>query len=366
MTLEGRNELEEELPQPTGDFAVGRVPIEITDTSRKMTTDIDDPRRLVIWVWYPAVASTASGDSPYLPGGWEASDTVMGSPLGTRALQSHSSDGAMPLFEQAPFPLLLFSASGFSPLSYAGLLEELASHGYVVASISHTHDAPVTVFDDGSIVPANQTNLRRITAAVGDPVAGDMAETFLFRAEVALLKSDDMASTANLLPGVDNPISDAIDINRIGALGHSLGGNAALEWCRTDHRCGAVANLDGAIWTEVGSTGLSKPALVVAAEHPEMLAPPEQLVAAGAFPSIEWCLEERRYLFEGWQRIADSGAPGSIETIEGARHANFSDVQFVTLPDDSPMRAVLGPVAPEVMWRRTSDLLLDHFGSHLR
>ncbi len=165
---------------------------------------------------------------------------------------------------------------------------------------------------------------------------------------------------------MDAPISEAIDIERIGAFGHSLGGNAALEWCRMDDRCRVAANLDGAIWTEVGTTGLTKPAMVIAADHPEMLAPPEQLVAAGAFPSVEWCLQERSYLFDGWRRIVDSGNPGTMHTIEGARHANFSDVQFVPLPDDSPMKRVLGPIAPEVMWRQSGQLLLDFFGSHLQ
>lgn len=357
-----------QLPRPTGEFGVGRVPIEITDLSR---ADVvapslgETPRKLVVWMWYPADAPAAPSYSPYLPQGWGASDTVFGAPLGTTSLRSHAQGGAAPLSGRR-FPLLLFSASGFSPLSYAALLEELASHGHVVASICHTHDAPVTVFADGSVVPADETSLRRITAAVGDPVAGNMAETFAYRAEVTLLKRDDMASTADLLPAADTPVADVIDVERIGALGHSLGGNAALEWCRTDARCRGAVDLDGAIWTEVGTAGLPKPAMVVAAEHPEMLAPPEELVAAGAFASVEWCLQERSYLFDGWQRIVDTGAPGSLHTIEGARHVNFSDVQFAALPDDSPMRSVLGPIAPEQMWRRSSRLLLDFFGTHLR
>ncbi len=138
-----------ELPKPTGEFAVGRVPVEISDDSRAEVLAPPgggSPRKLVIWIWYPAAPSAASQYSPYLPPGWEASDTVMGAPLGTTSLQSHSKDDAPPLLERGPFPLLLFSASGFSPLSYAGLIEDLASQGYVVASICHTHDAPITVF----------------------------------------------------------------------------------------------------------------------------------------------------------------------------------------------------------------------------
>ena len=104
----------------------------------------------------------------------------MGAPIGTAALRGHSHDDAPPHGEPGRYPLLIFSASGFSPLSYAATLETLAS--YVVASISHTHDAPITVFADRTEVLASQVNLRRITAAVGDPVVGGMEETFAFAA----------------------------------------------------------------------------------------------------------------------------------------------------------------------------------------
>jgi dienelactone hydrolase len=175
-----------------------------------------------------------------------------------------------------------------------------------------------------------------------------------------------MASVASLLPAADTSVATVMDQERIGAFGHSLGGNAALEWCRTDERCRAAVNLDGAIWTPVGTEGLNKPAMVLAAEHPEMLAPPEQLVAAGAFPSVEWCIRERDYLFNGWNQVVETGKPGSMHTIAGARHANFCDVQFADLALDSPMRHVLGPVEPEVMWRQSSDHIIDFFERHLR
>lgn len=353
-----------ELPKPTGPYPVGRTSVEISDSSRADPMEgKDSVRRLVIWIWYPTGSPSVSTPSPYLPRGWESSDNVMGAPIGTVALQSHSHDDAPVEREFGPRPLLLFSASGFSPLSYAATLENLASHGYVVASISHPHDAPITVFSDGSEVMVSQENLRRITAAVGDPIALGMQETFAFRAEMAMLKRDDMASTADLLIDAAHPVVDLIDPERIGALGHSLGGNAALEWCQADARCRAAVNMDGAIWTEVGKTGLTKPAMVIAAEHPEMLAPPEDLVAAGAFPTVEWCVEERSYLFDGWERVVDAG--GALVTIEGASHANFSDIQFVPMPEDSPMRRVLGPGQPEQMWRQANELLLEFFDKNL-
>jgi hypothetical protein len=63
--------------------------------------------------------------------------------------------------------------------------------------------------------------------------------------------------------------------------------------------------------------------------------------------------ESDSYLFDGWQRVVDAG--GSLSTIAGASHANFSDIQFVAMPDDSAWRRVLGSVQPEEMWRQTSE-----------
>jgi hypothetical protein len=245
-------------------------------------------------------------------------------------------------------------------LSYAATIEEISSHGYVVVSLCHTYEAPVTVFADGRVVLANQEYMMRIAVA-----AGEMQEAFDFRAGVALLKRDDMASVATALAAVQSPISSLFNWGRLGAFGHSLGGNAALEFARTDDRCRAAVNLDGANWSEVGRTGVSKPAMILAGEHPEMLAPAESMVAAGVFPTVEWCLEERAVLFDGWQIVVDTGRPGSMHTIEGARHANFADVQFASLPEDSSIRGVLGPGEPRLIWSETCRRLLEFFGAYL-
>jgi dienelactone hydrolase len=282
----------------------------------------------------------------------------MGASLGTGSLVSHSLD-APPPNDNAPFPVLLFSAAGFSPLSYAGIVEELASHGYVVASICHTYEAPVAVFPSGGSAAANPEYLMRLASNSGDHEAA-----FAFRAGVALLKRDDLAFAAGAI-GNSSPLSNLIDLDRLGAFGHSLGGNAALEFCRTDERCRAAVNLDGANWTEVGRAGLPKPALILACEHPEMLVPPEGLVAAGVYPDVAWALAERAVLFDGWEKVAATGRPGALRTIEGARHANFADLQFVSLPEGSQLRGLLGPIAPDVMWRRTCDELLEFFSRNL-
>jgi predicted dienelactone hydrolase len=51
--------------------------------------------------------------------------------------------------DEASFPALVMSPSGFPPLLLAAIGEELASHGYVVVGVNHTYETAATVFADG-------------------------------------------------------------------------------------------------------------------------------------------------------------------------------------------------------------------------
>ena len=112
---------------------------------------------------------------------------------------------------------------------------------------------------------------------------------------------------------------------RVAALGHSFGGNAALEWCRTDQRCLAAVNLDGALWTEVGRIGLDRPAMQVLAEHREFAVTSEDAVKAGAAPNVDWFEAEKAITFGGW-RVQRRAQPGYTMQVGGATHLSFMDV----------------------------------------
>jgi hypothetical protein len=161
-------------------------------------------------------------------------------------------------------------------------------------------------------------------------------------------------------------LAGRLDLTALGVFGHSLGGNAALEFCRKDDRCKVAVNLDGANWNEVGKVGLKKPAMIIAAEHPEFSLPCEEMVNAKLFPSIEWCEEERHLVSQGWQIIVDQATPGYGLTILGAKHTNFADIQFADIPPDSPFRVVMGAAKPELIWHITCDYLLAMFDTYLK
>jgi dienelactone hydrolase len=355
------------LPSPTGKYKVGRMSVQLTDPNRFEVYSTEKKvkrRELVVWIWYPAALVSDSKRAIYLPDKWSEADFVFGVKLGTAAFQCHSFENAAVAESQPAYPIIIFSQAGFSVLSYSAIIEEIASHGYVIVGINHTYDAPVTVFSDGRVISASPQFMEGVNSR-----SGSIEESFQFRAAVADYKTADIKFVADQLEKINkgsSVLTGQLDLTALGVFGHSLGGNAALEFCRTDKRCKVAVNLDGANWNDVGKVGLKKPAMIIAAEHPEFLLPCDEMVVAKFFPNIEWCEEERRLFSQGWQIILDQATSGYGLTILGAKHANFADIQFAELPTDSPFQVVVGAAKPELIWRITCDYLLAMFDAYLK
>jgi dienelactone hydrolase len=262
--------------------------------------------------------------------------------------------------------VLLLSPSGFSPLLLAAIAEELASHGYVVVGVNHTFETAVTVFSDGRVVAMNPSALG---GALG-PQTGPHDEAFRRRAAVCEYKALDLRFVADHLErmGPDAGLTaEHLDLGRLAAFGHSFGGNAALEWCRSDPRCRAAANLDGGIWTDVGSVGLPRPALQILADHPEFTLSGADAVQAGIATDAAWHDAERMLARDGWRALDRLASPGHTVRISGSSHLSFMDVPFLPAPGESPVAGMLAAtsIEPERMWRITSDLLLGFFDRYL-
>jgi dienelactone hydrolase len=316
------------LPAPTGPHPVGRTSYDWTDPNRAeiYSADPTDRRELVVWIWYPA-ASGHGERAPYVPQPWAPAAEFLG--LEVAGVRAHSVEDA-PLAEApARLPVLVLSPSGFPPLLLAALAEELASHGYVVVGVNHTYETAVTVFEDGRVVATSST---AVAGAFG-PQTGSHDPVFKARAEVCVHKTADLAFVADQIARLDDdatgPFGGRLDLDRLGALGHSFGGNAALEWCRADARCRAAVNLDGAIWTDVGKLGLDRPALLVLAAHREFAVSPDDAVKAGMAPSTDWFVAEKAITFDGWRTVHERVRPGYTVRGAGATHLSFLDVPFL-------------------------------------
>src|SRR6478736_2660703 len=140
------------LPASTGPYPVGRAAYHWIDQSRdEASPGLGGKRELVVWAWYPAAPEPDAQPAVYLPAGWEPVGQFWG--FRSEGLRSHAYPDAPLALDRARYPVLVFSPSGFPPISLAAILEEIASHGYVVVGINHTSESTITVFPDGRVVP---------------------------------------------------------------------------------------------------------------------------------------------------------------------------------------------------------------------
>ncbi|MCP3145346.1 alpha/beta hydrolase family protein [Pyxidicoccus xibeiensis] len=355
-----------ELPTPTGPFTVGRSAVDLVDLARPepFAPQPGRGRELSAWLWYPAVPEPDAGPGAYLPGAWWRSAPFWG--FRAKRVRAHAVPEARVAGVGAPHPVLVFSPAGFPPPFYTALFEELASHGYVVAAVSHTYEMlPVSVFADGRVRwfrPASVGGALQVSHA---PYADDVRS----RAEVVEVKAEDLRNVVDRLArlGVESGrFSGALDLERLGVLGHSMGGNAAAEHCARDARCRAVAILDGGLWTAVARSGVARPVLEVFGEHPEYVQPCGESVRRGMFNSEEYCRADQRHVVRGWQRVFREGRPGYSLQIHGAGHASFTDCAMLPLRGWSPARMALGTIDGRRMLRVLAECLRAFFDRHVK
>jgi hypothetical protein len=355
------------LPEPSGQHAVSRLSYDWVDSTRTeiYAPNQEDRRELVVFVWYPAKQEAATTFAPYLPPAWAPVAEFLG--INVTNLSSHAVPDATVAEHDSAYPVLLLSPSGFPPLLLSAIAEELASHGFIVVGVNHTYETAVTAFNDGRMVLMNPA---AIGGALG-PQTGSYDDVFRQRATICDYKAADLASVADQLERLNSDPSERLagrlDLGRVAALGHSFGGNAALEWCRADQRCRAAVNLDGALWSDVGLAGLNRPVLQLLAEHGEFAVAAEDAVKAGAAPTVEWFEAEKALTFGGWRTVQQRAQPGFTAQIGGATHLSFMDVPFLPVMDGSIVKPAIDAtkIKPQRMWRITCDLLLAFFARHL-
>jgi len=265
-----------ELPAPTGPYKVGTVAWRVTDAARSETFAGTGVRRQVeVLAWYPAAPGHGK-PAPYLREGLAELPPGLRTALGSlAAVRTHASLDAPPVASPKKLPVLVFSHGfGGIPSSYTALLEDLASHGYAVLSIVHPYEATAATLADGQVVSMfDEAGKPRQTfkdvLAEWDHEDAKMAavtreakeedQLRLLREYVSGLHAtratiDRWVADTKLvldqlssLPrtGAAGRLAAKLDLGRLGAFGHSMGGVVSGEYCLDDRRCQAGLNLDG-------------------------------------------------------------------------------------------------------------------------
>jgi dienelactone hydrolase len=275
------------LPVPSGPFGIGRVGYEWIDPSRPdaYSANPGAHRDLMVYLWYPAPRTDTGRTGPYLPGAKQMDanpevqrrvENEFGAGWGlilSGDLVSHAVESAPVAKSPKRFPVVLFSHGlGGIGFAYTSLIEDLVSHGYVVASIEHTYTAMAVVYPSGRVVPFHQEadpvgltpeqRFQRMQASAGLAItegARDVVFVLSKLAEMNGQKAHDFA------------LGGRLDLNRVAAMGHSSGGAFATLACQMDQRFKACISLDGALppvaaFPEYGK-GFTQPVLLLEIDH---------------------------------------------------------------------------------------------------
>jgi dienelactone hydrolase len=162
-------------------------------------------------------------------------------------IQTHTYENAAVATDGARFPVILFSpAFGGDPCGYSHQIEELASRGYVVATVHHTYEVPVTAFSDGRMIAFSQENARGSEATTLDETL-KWAEPRIDVWAADILFTLDQLTRLNTASAKAAPFAGRLDLARMGFLGHSFGGAVAARVCELDQRVKACVNQDGTL-----------------------------------------------------------------------------------------------------------------------
>jgi len=272
-----------ELPSPTGRYPVGTTTWRVIDASRVEPFGAPgEYRNVEVFAWYPAAASAASQPAPYLREGLVevraytkllrvAEDTFDA----LSRVRTHATIDAPLAASPRRFPLLVFSG-GFTGIpSYAtAVLEDLASHGYVVLNVVHPYELTAATLADGRVVSmldasgAPRAEIREVFAEWGpeDSTVAAVTSATSRDEQLRLLRGylNTLAKTSAVvrrwvadtkvvldrwtsLPATSRAgeLAGRADFARLGVFGHSMGGVVAGQFCVDDPRCRAGLNLDG-------------------------------------------------------------------------------------------------------------------------
>lgn len=304
------------LPAMTGPHAVGNRRLFISDPKKDPFSNTA-PRKISVTAWYPT--SSTGGPARYLSA-VDAYDNTMAQKL-TAGIEQPSwltpqsqtmypninkRDTRAVLNGTVSTDLGLLPTVIFSPgFGVAGncssiLAQELASHGYLVLTLSCTYESIVAEWSNAVI----QQNVFYVN--------NQWAKCL--NARVA-----DVQYILNQLSALPNGIGAQADLDKVAVVGHSYGGTTGMEVAYLEPaRIKAVALLDG----PVGYAGTSNNAQNNGIAQPVMLLSGPVNASDGFTTGAEMA---------GWSTYAATNhGPLHRYQVAGARHYAFTDVGLLT------------------------------------
>lgn len=366
-------------PALTGPYDVGTTDLHLVDPSRPDPWKPERRRELMVTVTYPADRFADGPRAPWLAPGVGsvldqvlASEDYLGLPAGSIdwASAKRRAELGVPVAHGAPKPVTLFSPGFGGPReTYTAIVDDLASRGYVVVSLSHTYESAAVEFPGG-----------RLETAVSGEGPEFMKKALDARVADSRFVLDQLAKiTRGQNPDAENRplprgLGWSLDLSRIGAYGHSYGGFTAGETMVHDRRVDAGINLDGAMASAIGyppgsvyvpgevtKRGLDRPFMLMGAEGTDETGKP--LEHTHRHPEFDRSWADFWANQRGWKR--------DLYLRGGSTHMAYSDLQVVVPQLGSRVtpekrEAVIGTIDPRRSVAAQRDYIGAFFDLHLK
>ncbi len=317
----------ETLPEPTGAFPVGRVTYQLVDGSRDdgRGSRKDHKREFMVQVWYPAQSRTGGKPAIWLPAdlarleenGYlglllraSSDPAAKDTPKVLASVVVHAREEIPVAASPKRFPVLVFSAGSQTiPSTYSSVVEDLASRGFVVVGYGPT------VIGRGTW-------------------KGDLTHVL------------DQLGVWNTTLG--HMFFERLDLDHVGAFGHSAGGNAVSAIAAGDKRVKAIVLIDPGMVRPEDGTAI--PVLFLKSESADFNRKRPDVAAEKAKTRDEY---------------AQKAKPGIQITLLGSEHLSFTDMAVIkafAFPGDGKAfidttRAVIGGFFGEYLLGERSELI---------
>jgi predicted dienelactone hydrolase len=355
------------LPHPGGPYEIGTLTYDWVDASRQelFSTDPNARRELMAQIWYPAKGSS-SPRAPYI------ADANVVAPALARLFHlpeftfehlqyaTTNAVSSAPVSDAQPsYPVLIFleGLDGFRQMNTFEV-EELVSHGYVVAAIDEPYTAASVVFPDGrQVAGLSKDQINVLIQQSVEPVAtaptlnGHELKNGLipYLAQNATFALDQLAALDHADP--NGILTGRLDVQRAGIFGVSLGGITATEACRLDSRFRACLVMDAPTPADVVRAGLQQPTMWITRDAKTMQ------LEGWPEADIDQTQTTMRAAFESLR------GDGYFVQVPGMFHANLTDISSW-----SPLFPLLGVTGP-IDGQRAHDVInaysLAFFDRHL-
>jgi pimeloyl-ACP methyl ester carboxylesterase len=316
------------IPAPTGRNAVGTRVVYLTDATRI------DPyvagraeRELAVRFWYPASLRRECRTAEYTsPAVWNYFAQLVNA--GTFQVTTNSCVNAPVAYGK--HPVVVFTPGYTATFTdYTFLFEDLASRGYIVASVAHTYETTAVELADGKLAKSV------LGSHLDNTWRGD-ERTFTLATVVRL---QDLQFILNELGRLNaqtgSPFNGQLDLSEVAIAGHSMGGSTALLEAQLDQRFKVVIMLDAAIPEALTST-TQTPVLILAAGR------------------IQWDAGECRL----WNGLK---GPRVAVNLRGSEHVAFSD--WIWLAKNA---VETGPMGPEKTMSAVREYVAAFLDANLR